>query len=323
MNNNNDIIIFSGRSNPQLTHEICNALMLPSGKITINNFSDGEIFVQINENVRGKDVFFVQSTCPPVNDHLMELLIMIDAAKRSSADRITAVIPYFGYGRQDRKDRPRVPITAKLVANMIVNAGASRVLSIDMHTGQLQGFFDIPVDHLIAAPVLINEVRKLPFRHSVAVVAPDAGSAERASIFATHLDAEVAIIDKRRSRSHNNQSKSLHVIGDVLGKDVVIIDDMVDTAGTMLGGIAVLKEEGAENVFVVSTHGVFSGSTVFGRLANSPIEKLLVTNTIDHLSNKNLAIPEKIHYVSVGNLLGNAINFIHNGHSVTSLLNIE
>lgn len=313
-----DIVVFGGRASQELTQEICTRLELPLGKITLTNFSDGETFVTIDENVRGKDVFFVQSTCPPVNDNLMELLIMMDAARRSSADRITAVIPYFGYGRQDRKDRPRVPITAKLVSNMIVQAGADRVLSIDMHTGQLQGFFDIPVDHLIAAPVLLPILRKIEHSCDAVVVSPDSGSTERASIFANHLNVPLCIIDKRRDRTINNSSASLHVIGDVQDKDVIIIDDMIDTAGTILGGVRVLKEKGAQTIYVIATHGVFSGKNVFIRIHESPVQRVIVTNTIERPS----LLPGEVQKVSVGTLLGDAIRFIHHGQSVSSLLNL-
>jgi ribose-phosphate pyrophosphokinase len=321
----NDLVVFGGRASKDLTQEIClllsqaySSFIWRPGEITITNFNDGETFVQLKENVRGKDVYFVQSTCTPVNDNLMELLIMIDTAKRSSAERITAIIPYFGYGRQDRKDRPRVPITAKLVANMIVQAGATRVVSIDMHTGQLQGFFDIPVDHLIAAPVLIKAVRELPLKRGVVVISPDAGYAERASIFADHLNVPLSIIDKRRDRQTNNESKSLRLIGDVLGKDVVIIDDMIDTGGTMIKGIELLLDEGAEDVYIITTHGVFSKRVFLPNVQKiEAVRKIILTNTIAHD-----ILPDMFQCVSIAPLLADAIRFIHEGKSVTSLLNI-
>jgi ribose-phosphate pyrophosphokinase len=314
-----DLVVFSGRSNHELTEHICKRLNIEPGKINNTNFSDGENFVQIKENVRGRDVFFVQSTCPPVNDNLMELLIMIDAARRSSAERITAVIPYFGYARQDRKDRPRVPITAKLVADMITSAGANRVLTVDMHTGQLQGFFNIPVDHLIAAPVLLERIRTFNFSHELVVVSPDPGSTERTSIFANHLGTPLGIIDKRRDRTVNNYSKSLHIIGDVYGKDILLIDDMIDTGGTIRGAATILKEKGAQDIFVAATHGIFSGEGFHLFHESNPLIKAaIITDTI-HTNLFFLCI----HKVSVGNLLGDAIRFIHNGKSVSSLLHIN
>lgn len=314
-----DLAIFGGRSNKRLASEICVQLHYPLGDILITDFSDGETFVQIKENIRGKDVFFIQSTCYPANTNLMELLIMVDAARRSSAGRITAVIPYFGYGRQDRKDRPRVPITAKLVSDMITQAGVDRVLSLDMHTGQLQGFFNIPVDHLTSAPLFIKILRDLKLRNAI-IVSPDAGSTERASAYAKHLDVPLAIIDKRRDREANNASKAMRVVGDVLGKTAVIIDDMIDTAGTLVNGANALMEEGAEEVYAVATHGVFSGPA-FERIEHSPIKRVLVTETIPQRE-PMVSCFRKIHYYSVARLLAEAISRIHNGDSVSSLLDI-
>ena len=308
----NGLKLFSGRSNTSLAEEIAGSLKIPLGKILITDFSDGEIYVQIQENVRGEDVFLVQSTCSPGNSHLMELLIMIDAFRRASAERITAVIPYYGYARQDRKVQPRVPITAKLVANLLTAVGTDRVLAMELHAGQIQGFFDIPVDHLFATPVLIDYVLSKKMENII-IVSPDAGGVERARAFAKRLDASLGIIDKRREAK--NVSKVMNIIGDVKGKNVILVDDMVDTAGTLTESINALKDNGALNIYACCTHPVLSGPAV-ERINNSPLNELIVTNTIP-LSHKVKS--DKIKILSVAPLLGEAISRIHQGTSVSSL----
>jgi ribose-phosphate pyrophosphokinase len=310
-----DLRLFTGRSNPHLAQGICRYLGIEMGRIEVSDFSDGEIFVQIQENIRGHDVFLVQSTCHPVNQHLMELLIMADACRRASAARITAVIPYFGYGRQDRKDRPRVPITAKLVADLITAAGVNRVLALDLHAGQLQGYFNIPVDHLFAAPVLV-EYFKRQASWDLMVVSPDAGGVERARAFAKHLDVSLGIIDKRRDRDKKNVADVMHIIGDVVGRDALIVDDMVDTAGTLVGATEALLRAGARRVWAGATHAVLSGRAM-ERLAASHLQELVLTDTIP--------LGEKGRYwrgnrvLSVAHLLGEAIKRIHCDESVSSL----
>lgn len=305
--------VFSGNSNPALAREICRYLGIPLGEAEVKTFSDGEVAVEIAENIRGRDVFIVQSTCPPVNDNLMELLIMIDAARRASAGRITAVIPYYGYARQDRKVAPRQPISAKLVANLITVAGASRVLTMDLHAGQIQGFFDIPVDNLYARPVLLQYIKK-NFPDDLVVVSPDAGGVERARAFAKRLDASLAIIDKRRERA--NVAEVMNIIGDVQGKVAVIVDDMVDTAGTLAKAAEALMDKGAKEVFGCCTHPVLSGNAV-ERIENSPIRELIVTDTIP-LSPEAAKCP-KIKVLSVAKLFGEAIKRIHLNESVSVL----
>ncbi len=309
----NGMKIFSGNSNRDLTEEICRYLKVPLGDAYLGRFSDGEIQFQILENVRGADVFVVQSTCPPVDSNLMELLIMLDAFRRASAQRITAVIPYFGYARQDRKDKPRVPISAKLVADLLTTAGASRVLTMDLHAGQIQGFFNIPVDHLFAAPVLIEYFRKKAIPDLV-VVSPDAGGAERARAYAKRLNAELAIIDKRRE--HANVAEVLHVIGDVKGRTALIVDDMIDTAGTLTEAAEALLREGAREVYACCTHPVFSGPAL-ERIERAPLKEVVVTNTIP-LSPRGRELP-KITCLSVAPLLGEAIRSIHEETSVSRL----
>ncbi|MHB8809248.1 MAG: ribose-phosphate pyrophosphokinase [Desulfobulbaceae bacterium] len=308
----NRIKIFSGNANRPMAEEICRRLQVPLSSAEVKKFSDGEIFVEIGENVRGTDVFVVQPTCPPVNDHLMELLIMVDALRRASARRITAVIPYYGYARQDRKVRPRVPITAKAVAEMLMAVGTRRVLCMDLHAGQIQGFFNIPVDHLYAAPVLLKYIRE---RFSnVIMVSPDAGGVERTRAFAKRLNAELAIIDKRRERA--NECEALHVIGDVTDKTAVLLDDMVDTAGTLCGAAAKLMERGAREVHACCSHAVLSGPAI-ERLEKSCIRSLVVTNSIPLREDaKHCA---KIKVLSVSELLGDAISRIHSEDSVSSL----
>lgn len=308
----NIIKVFSGNANPALAKEICDYLKISLSKVEVRRFSDGEIFVEVGENVRGTDVFIIQPTCTPVNDHLMELVIMVDALRRASARRITAVLPYYGYARQDRKVAPRVPITAKVVAEMLMVVGVRRVLAMDLHAGQIQGFFNIPVDHLYAAPVLLKYINE-NFKN-VIMVSPDAGGVERTRAFAKRLKADLAIIDKRRDRP--NESKAMNVIGDVKGKTAVLLDDMVDTAGTLCSAAAMLKEAGALDVHACCTHGVLSGPAI-ERLENSVIKSLVVTNTIPLRDNAKEC--KKIKVLSVSSLLGEAIRRIHSEDSVSSL----
>jgi ribose-phosphate pyrophosphokinase len=308
----NIIKVFSGNANPGLAKEICDYLNISLSSVEVRRFSDGEIFVEIGENVRGADVFIIQPTCPPVNDHLMELVIMVDALRRASARRITAVLPYYGYARQDRKVAPRVPITAKVVAEMLMVVGVRRVLAMDLHAGQIQGFFNIPVDHLYAAPVLLEYINKA-FKN-VVMVSPDAGGVERTRAFAKRLKADLAIIDKRRDRP--NESKALNVIGDVKGKIAILLDDMVDTAGTLCNAAAMLKEAGAVEVHACCSHGVLSGPAI-ERLEASVIKSLVVTNSIP--LNGNARGCKKIKVLSVSHLLGEAISRIHSEDSVSSL----
>jgi ribose-phosphate pyrophosphokinase len=309
---NRDLKVFSGNANLPLSQEICKYLKIPLGKINLTRFSDGELYCQILENVRGKDVFIVQPTCYPVNSNLMELLLMIDAFKRSSATRITTVIPYYGYGRQDRKDKPRVPISSKLVADLLTAAGTDRILTMDLHAGQIQGFFDIPVDHLYAMPVLIEHLKKLKLP-DLTLVSPDAGGVERARSFAKRLNADLAVIDKRRTAP--NKAEFMNLIGDVNGRNVVICDDMIDTAGTLVNTVMALKKEKAKRVFACATHGVLSGPAI-ERLRNAPIERIIVTNTVSMDASKILP---NMTILSVASLLGKAIQSIHEETSVSNL----
>uniref|UniRef100_A0A7C4EJU4 Ribose-phosphate pyrophosphokinase n=1 Tax=Thermodesulfovibrio aggregans TaxID=86166 RepID=A0A7C4EJU4_9BACT len=308
------IKLITGNANPELAKKVSEYLKIPLTETTVSTFSDGEIMVQIKENVRGSDAFVIQSTCTPVNHNIMELLLIIDALKRASARRITAVIPYYGYARQDRKAQPRVPISAKLVANLIAVAGANRVLSIDLHAGQIQGFFDIPVDHLYATPVILEYLKNNNLLDNIIVVSPDAGGVERARAFAKKINAALSIIDKRRDAP--NVSKVMHVIGDVKGKDALIIDDMIDTAGTVVQAAQALKENGARRVFAACTHPVLSGPAI-DRLSNSFIEELIVTDTIPAEDKKKLC--PKIKILTVAHLLGEAIKRIHEETSISSL----
>ena len=308
-----ELKIFSGNANPALAREICDHLSVPLARATVKTFSDGEILVEVNENVRGRDVFVVQSTCQPSNQNIMELLVMIDALKRASAARITAVIPYFGYARQDRKVAPRTPITSKLVADLITTAGAQRVLCVDLHAGQIQGFFNIPVDHLYAAPVVLEDI-KSRFIGEAVVVSPDAGGTERARAFAKRLNAGLAIIDKRRSAA--NVSEVMHIIGDVNGKNCIIVDDMIDTAGTLCQAATALKAHGAGDVYATATHAVLSGPAL-ERINESPLKEVLVSNTIP-AEEKAKACP-RLRVVSVAKLLAEAIRRIHGDESVSSL----
>ena len=305
--------VFTGNSNPQLAEEICQYLHLPLSQVMVRRFSDGEVFVEVGENVRGADVFVIQSTSPPVNDHLMELLIMVDAFRRSSARRITAVIPYYGYARQDRKVAPRVPITAKLVADLVVTAGAGRVLCMDLHAGQIGGFFNIPVDHLFAAPVILDYLRS-HIEGDTVIVSPDAGGVERARAIATRLQCGLAIIDKRREKA--NVAQAMHIIGDVQGKLAVVLDDMIDTAGTLTEAARALEENGAREVWACAAHAVLSGPAMT-RLKESPISRVVVTNTIPIQEASEAG--GKIISLSVARLLGEAIRRIHMEDSVSSL----
>jgi len=307
------LVVFSGRAHPELAERMCDYLQIPLGKIRLFSFSDGEQYCQIEENVRGGDVYVVQPTCTPVNDNIMELLIMLDACRRSSANRVTAVVPYFGYARQDRKDRPRVPITAKLVSDLITSAGATRVLTMDLHAAQIQGFFNIPVDHLFAAPVLIDELRRLELPDMV-IISPDAGGVERARAFAKRLEAGLAIMDKRRTNP--NQAEVMHVIGEVEGKTCVVVDDIIDTAGTLVKTAEVLKANGASRVLAAGVHAVLSGPAV-ERINASNLEQVIVTDTIPRRE-QSLACP-KIRQLSVAELLGEAIRRIHEAKSVSGL----
>ena len=304
---------FGGTSNPILTNEVCEYLGVEPGKITAKTFSDGETQIEIHENIRGRDVFILQSTCTPVNDNLMQLLIIMDALRRASAKRVTAVIPYYGYGRQDRKVKPRVPISAKLVADLITTAGADRVVSIDLHAGQIQGYFNIPVDNLFAAPLILKHIRS-HFEDGLVIVSPDAGGVERARAFAKRLSASLAIIDKRRDAP--NIAEAMNIIGEVEGKTAIILDDMVDTAGTLTQGANALKNRGADRIYACCTHPVLSGPSI-ERIEASPIDHLVVTNTIP-LREEALNC-SKIHVLSVAELLGEAIKRIYNSHSVRTL----
>ena len=308
-----ELKIFGGRSHPALVQEICAYLNLEAGKVSAFNFSDGETFCQIEENVRGSDVFLVQPTCEPVNQNLMELLILLDSFKRSSASRVPAVIPYYGYARQDKKDRPRVPITAKLVADLISKAGADRVLTMDLHADQIQGFFDVPVDHLFAAPVILDALRQQHIPDLV-IVSPDAGGVERARAVAKRLEVGLAIVDKRRTAP--NEAEVMHVIGDVDGCNTLIVDDIIDTAGTLTKTVEALKRNGAGRVIAAGTHGVLSGPAL-ARIDASPLETVLITNTIP--VEEKLSRCGKLRPLSVAPLLGEAIRRIHENSSVSSL----
>jgi ribose-phosphate pyrophosphokinase len=310
--------IFSGTANEQLADEVCHFLGMQRGQAQVIRFRDGECYVQIQENVRGADVFVMQPTCRPVDEHLMELLLMIDALKRASARRITAVIPYFGYARQDRKDKPRSPISSKLVADLLTTAGANRALIVDLHTPQLQGFFNIPVDHLFASPVLVDHFRKLALPN-LTVVSPDAGGVERARFFAKKVDAALAIVDKRRVEM--NVAEVMHVIGDVSGRTCLVIDDLIDTAGTLVKTAAALVENGATSVFACASHAVLSGPAV-ENITNSLIKQVVVTNTIPLSAEADAARTEKggkITVLSIAGLIGRAIQANHEETSVSKL----
>jgi len=307
------IKIFGGRAHPSLTREICDYLGTQQGRSSAYNFSDGETFCQIEENVRGSDVFIVQPTCRPVNENLMELLVMLDAFKRSSASRVTAVLPYYGYARQDKKDAPRVPITAKLVADLVSAAGADRVLTMDLHASQIQGFFDVPVDHLFAAPVLLDAIRELEIEDLV-IVSPDAGGVERARAIAKRLGAGLAIVDKRRTAP--NVAEIMHVIGEVDGMNTLILDDIIDTAGTLTKTVDALRGQGARRILAAGVHGVLSGPAL-ERIDKSALELVLITNTTP--VDEKLQKCSKLRALSVAPLLGEAIRRIHENSSVSSL----
>jgi len=308
------IKLFTGNAHKDLAKEIADDLDIPVGDATVSKFSDGEITVHINENVRGSDVFVLQPTCMPVNHNIMELLLMVDALKRASARRITAVIPYYGYARQDRKVQPRVPISAKLVADLITAAGTNRVLTMDLHAAQIQGFFNIPVDNLYASPVLLDYVHNKYNSQNLVIVSPDAGGVERARSFAKKLQCSIAIIDKRREVA--NISQIMNVIGEVKGKDAIILDDMVDTGGTTIQAVSALKEKGAKNVIAACTHAVLSGNAV-EKVNNSVLEELIVTNTIPLDSKKENC--KKLTVLSIATLIGEAIKRIHEESSISSL----
>ena len=308
-----DLKIFSGSANPQLSREIADVLGIPLGQARLRRFPDSEVSFQIDENIRGADVFIVQPTSTPVDQHLMELLVMIDAFRRSSAARITAVVPYYGYARQDRKDKPRVPISAKLVANLLSAAGTNRMLTMDLHKAQIQGFFDIPVDHLFAAPVIIDYCSRMRYPN-LTMVSPDAGGAERARAYAKRLDAELAIVDKRRSE--DGTAEVMNVIGDVRGRTCILQDDIIDTAGTIQKAATALKDAGAERVVACAVHGVLSGPAI-ERIEKAPLDQLIVTNSVP-LSEAGQKC-KKIVVLSVARLLGQAIRNIHEETSVSSL----
>ena len=308
------VCIFSGNANPQLAQSIATVLETPLAKSKTTRFSDGESFVEINENVRGVDAFVIQPTCSPVNDNVMELLIMCDALRRASAGSINAVIPYYGYARQDRKVAPRTPITSKLVADLIQAAGVTRVVTVDLHAGQIQGFFNIPVDHLYAMPVVLEDYLKKNFDASAVFVSPDAGGVERARAYSKRLNASLAIIDKRRERA--NESEVMNLIGDVKGRPCVVLDDIIDTAGTLCNAAKALMSKGATKVVGVATHGVLSGPAI-QRIVDSPLAEVVVTDTIP-LSEAAIA-SGKIKQVSIAKLLGEAIKRIHSSDSVSSL----
>ncbi|MDB4941894.1 MAG: Ribose-phosphate pyrophosphokinae [Labilithrix sp.] len=308
------VCLFSGNANPELARDIAAYLETPLGKIKVQRFSDGETFVEINENVRGVDAFVIQPTSSPVNDHVMELLIIADTLRRASAATITAVIPYYGYARQDRKIAPRTPISAKLVADLMEASGIDRVVSVDLHAGQIQGFFNVPFDHLYGMPVMLEDYLKKNFDHNAVVVSPDAGGVERARAYSKRLNTSLAIIDKRRERA--NVSEVMHLIGDVRGKECIIVDDMIDTAGTLCGAAKALVEHGATRVVACATHGVLSGPAI-QRITDSPISEVIVSDTIPLSPAARTC--DKIKQVSMARLLGEAIKRIHSSDSVSSL----
>jgi ribose-phosphate pyrophosphokinase len=305
--------VFSGRAHPALTDEICGLLGIEKGHASLYSFADGETYVQIDENVRGADVFVIQPTSPPANDNLMELLIMLDAFKRSSARRVTAALPYYGYARQDRKDKPRVPITSKLVADLITAAGADRVLTLDLHASQIQGFFNIPVDHLFAAPVIVKHLKALDLP-DLTIVSPDAGGVERARAYAKRLGASLAIIDKRRIAK--NQTEVMNIIGDVDGRNVFVVDDIIDTGGTLIHSVEALMSKGAKSISASCTHAVLSGPAV-ERINNSALQQVVATNSMP-TADKEQECP-KLKTLSIAELLAEAVKRIHHEDSVSSL----
>jgi ribose-phosphate pyrophosphokinase len=306
--------VFTGRANPQLAQRICDYLQIPLGGGRTELFPDGELIVRVEEDVRGRDCFVVQPTSHPINAHLMELMIWIDCLRRASAQRVTAVIPYFGYARQDRKDVGRVPITAKLVANLLERAGADRVVTVDLHAAQVQGFFDVPVDHLYSLPVLVQWIKSLKLTNTV-FVSPDVGNVKRAQMFANQLGGELVIIDKRRTSG--TEIRVAHIIGDVRGKNVIMVDDMITTAGTMCEAVKILKQNGCADVFIAATHAVLAPPAL-ERLAGSPFTRLAVTDTIP-IGNRAEAIKDRLTVLSVAELLGEAIHRIHHNESISAL----
>lgn len=308
------VSIFSGNANPQLTAEICQHLELPVGRSKVSHFNDGETFCEILENVRGVDTYIVQPTCAPVNDHVMELLIMADALRRASAGAITAVIPYYGYARQDRKVAPRTPITSKLVADLVVAAGVNRIVALDLHAAQIQGFFNIPFDHLFAMPALLDQHLKAHYSNDVVVVSPDAGGVERARAYSKRIGGSLAIIDKRREKA--NVSEVMNIIGDVQGKRCLILDDMIDTAGTLVNAANALVAAGAKEVSACATHAVLSGPAI-KRIGDSPLSEVVVTNSIP--LTEEAKGTGKFKVVSIARLMAEAIRRIHNSDSVSSL----
>lgn len=311
----NGLAIFAGNANPSLAQSICEQLHVPLTDVLVSRFSEGEIRVEIKENIRGKDVFIIQSTCPPCNDHLMELLILIDAARRASADRITAVLPYYGYARQDRKDQPRVPITAKLVANLIVSAGADRVLTMDLHASQIQGFFDIPVDHLYAINALCDYFRDKKIKNMV-VVSPDVGGIRMARAYAKRLGAGLAIVDKRRASPE--KTEVMHILGHVKGKNAVLVDDIIATAGSITEAIDVLTKKGVQDVYAAVSHGVLSGQAVSRIEGCKALKEVVITDSIPLAGAKKIP---KIKVVTVAPLLAEAIHRIHGEESISCLFN--
>jgi ribose-phosphate pyrophosphokinase len=309
-----ELKLLTGNANRALAEEIAQYLRAPLADADVTRFSDGEVYVQVNENVRGADVFVIQPTCPPVNDTLMELLIMVDAMKRASARRITAVLPYYGYARQDRKVQSRVPISARLVADLLEAAGIDRVLALDLHAGQIQGFFSVPVDHLFAGPVVMIDYLHKKDLHDPVIVAPDAGGVERARAMAKRFDAGLAIIDKRREGP--NSAVAMHLIGDVKGRDAIVIDDIIDTAGTLMQAVTAVEREGARRIVACGVHAVLSGPAI-ERIKSSPIEKVVVTNSIPVTDGKRDAA--RITVLTVAPLLGEAIRRIHDEESVSTL----
>lgn len=324
------LMIVSGSANPKLAKDIANVLKVKLGDVLVSRFSEGEIRLKVNDNVRGKDVFVIQPTCPPVNENLMELLILLDALKRASAYRITAVIPYYGYARQDRKDQPRVPITAKLVANLLTIAGANRVLTMDLHAGQIQGFFDIPLDHLFAINVFVDYISKLRLDNLV-VVSPDVGGIKTARAYAKRLSAGLSIVDKRRISPE--KSEVMHILGEVEGRDALIVDDLVATGGSLIEAASAIKKAGAKDIYAAISHGVLSGSAI-ENIQKSQIKKLLITDTIPFKNSKKASNPTRIDHpiplkngskiavLSVAPLLADAIKRIHKEESVSSLFDI-
>jgi ribose-phosphate pyrophosphokinase len=307
----NSLLVFSGNANKVLAKKVCDYLSLPLGKIEISRFPDGEIDMKILEDVRGADVYVIQPTCPPVNENLMELLIMVDCLRRASAERITAVIPYFGYARQDRKAEGRVPISAKLVANVITAAGVSRALAVDLHAAQLQGFFDIPMDHLYAAPVLVDYFRRLDLK-DLTIVSPDVGGIKMARAYAKRLNADLAIVDKRRSGP--TEIEAMHVIGEVKDRNVILVDDMISTATSITEAAKVCRKKGAKDIYICGTHAVLAGKAV-EKLQKAPVKEVVVTDTIP-LDGKEFS---NLRVLSIANLLGEAIRRIHHSESVSSL----